>query len=53
MIAKDYITPQNFFFVRNHGPVPVIDVKNYYLEISGLIRRPKKMEIEELKAGKF
>lgn len=31
-----FITPNEWFFVRNHHPVPDIDVKSYRVEIEGL-----------------
>uniref|UniRef100_A0A1L8EIL4 sulfite oxidase n=1 Tax=Haematobia irritans TaxID=7368 RepID=A0A1L8EIL4_HAEIR len=41
ILADNFYTPNEFFYVRNHLPVPVIDEKNYELEV----------EIETKKAG--
>lgn len=41
LLAENFYTPNEFFYVRNHLPVPVIDEKTYELEV----------EIETNKAG--
>ncbi|KAJ3067811.1 hypothetical protein HDU99_003378, partial [Rhizoclosmatium hyalinum] len=33
LLTRDFVTPNNLFFVRNHLPVPEIDVEEYTLEI--------------------
>ena len=35
LLCRDLITPTELFFVRNHLPVPEIDLSDYGLEISG------------------
>jgi sulfite oxidase len=35
VLCGDFITPTELFFVRNHLPVPEIDLSDYGLEISG------------------
>ena len=33
MLMQDFITPNELFFVRNHLPVPNVDVQNFNLEL--------------------
>jgi len=47
-----FLTPQNLFYVRNHGAVPQINAdkaKNWKLEVHGLCRRPTTFSIDDLK----
>ncbi|KAL0126811.1 hypothetical protein PUN28_005289 [Cardiocondyla obscurior] len=34
LLVESFITPVDFFYVRNHLPVPKIDLKNYTLELA-------------------
>ncbi len=45
-----FITPQEYFFVRNHGTIPDVDATTYYLSITGMVERPLKLSLEDLKA---
>ncbi|RLN32436.1 hypothetical protein BBJ28_00002273 [Nothophytophthora sp. Chile5] len=36
LLMQSFITPNDLFFVRNHLPVPNVDIENYRLKISGL-----------------
>ncbi|RWS31355.1 putative sulfite oxidase-like protein, partial [Leptotrombidium deliense] len=36
ILVKNFYTPNELFFVRNHLPVPQVDVDEYELEIEGL-----------------
>ncbi len=45
-----FITPNQAFFVRNHGPIPELDAQTYRLEITGLVRHPLTLTLEDLRA---
>ncbi|KAF4043480.1 Mo-co oxidoreductase dimerization domain [Phytophthora infestans] len=46
LLMQSFITPNDLFFVRNHLPVPEVDIANYTLKISGLgIGREKHIEL--------
>lgn len=32
-LVNDFLTPNDLFFVRNHNPVPSVDIEDYVLEI--------------------
>ncbi|XP_043268763.1 sulfite oxidase, mitochondrial isoform X2 [Venturia canescens] len=34
MLVENFYTPTDLFYVRNHLPVPVVDIKDYELEIA-------------------
>lgn len=34
LLLQDFLTPNSLFFVRNHLPVPAVDIKNHKLDIS-------------------
>ncbi len=50
LLTDSYATPNDLFFVRNHLPVPKVDMKKYTLEITGEgVKRPIKLTVEDLK----
>lgn len=50
LIGKDFLTPNEVFFVRNHLPVPEIDPKDYRLEITGFgLNRTYEFTLDDLK----
>ncbi|XP_066992012.1 sulfite oxidase, mitochondrial isoform X2 [Anabrus simplex] len=49
LLVDSFITPSDLFYVRNHLPVPVVDVKDYELEITGVGIKPMKLTLEDLK----
>ena len=50
LLAENYITPYDIFFVRNHFPVPQVDPGQYTLEIKGEgVEKPIRLTLKELK----
>jgi sulfane dehydrogenase subunit SoxC len=47
--ARDRIVPNDRFFVRSNGPVPVIDPDTWRLEVRGNVDRPHAFSLSELK----
>jgi DMSO/TMAO reductase YedYZ molybdopterin-dependent catalytic subunit len=47
--ANDRIVPNECFFVRSNGPVPVIDPVVWRLDIFGNVDRPRTFSLSELK----
>jgi len=43
------VTPQEMFFVRNHGSIPEIDPETYRLTIDGLVKKRLRLSLEELR----
>ncbi|KAL3813893.1 hypothetical protein ACJIZ3_015161 [Penstemon smallii] len=49
-LVSSYITPVEFFYKRNHGPVPIVDdIDNYNVFISGLIENPKGLYMKDIR----
>lgn len=46
----EWLTPQDQVFNVQHYGIPEFDVARYELEITGLVERPRKLTLEELKA---
>lgn len=49
-LGKSFATVNELFFVRNHGGVPEVDGEDYRLDVSGLVERPARLSLEEIKA---
>ncbi len=47
-LADEALTPFERFFVRSHGSTPAIDVAEYRLEISGLVRNRLAFSFQQL-----
>lgn len=50
ILADSFITPSDLFFVRNHLPVPKIDMEHYAVEIQGPgLKRLLRLTLDEIK----
>lgn len=49
LLTRDYITPNELFYVRNHLPVPDIEEKEYRLIVKGKGLKKHKFTLEDLK----
>jgi sulfite oxidase len=49
LLRRGFITPNELFFVRNHGAVPEVDPASWRLEIGGLVKRPLRVSLAELR----
>ena len=47
-LGRSWITANERFFVRSHFPAPEIDLANYRLEVSGLVRNPLSIPLVEV-----
>ena len=50
LLRRDYVTPRELFYVRNHGSLPAVDPATYRLTVSGLVERPLELSLEQLKS---
>lgn len=50
LLRRNFITPTESFYVRNHGDVPEVDPGRYGLKISGLVDRPLKLSLEQIRS---
>ncbi|MBS0205441.1 MAG: molybdopterin-dependent oxidoreductase [Planctomycetes bacterium] len=47
-LIEKWITPVNSFFVRSHGDVPELDVKDFTLTVDGLVDKPLTLKLADL-----
>lgn len=50
MIEPDLIVPNDRFFMRSNGPVPIIDPATWSLSITGHVNQPVTLSLSDLKA---
>ena len=48
-ITDSWITPNHMWYVRNHNPVPDIDIKDYKLELIGFNNNKSSLSMNNLK----
>ncbi len=46
--TRSWVTPTRLFFVRNHFPVPELDVAAWRLSVGGCVQRPRQWTFDEL-----
>ena len=49
-MRRTFVTPNDLFFVRNHGPVPAVDPAVFRLEMKGAVRQPLALTLADLAA---
>lgn len=48
-LISSYVTPVDFFYKRNHGPIPVVDdIERYSVSIRGLVDNPKELYMKDI-----
>ena len=52
-LVETAITPNEDHFVRNHGGIPEIEEDDFELEIDGLVKKPMKLRMKDLKNEKL
>src|SRR5260370_13778860 len=50
VIRQAFVTPQDCFFVRNHGAMPHVDRHRYRLSVTGRVQVPLALSLDELRA---
>lgn len=48
-LRQSLITPLDLFYIRSHGNIPRVDPGRYRLEVSGLVKRPLMLSLQELR----
>ncbi|XP_037078135.1 sulfite oxidase, mitochondrial-like [Pollicipes pollicipes] len=49
LLADNFLTPNDLFYVRNHLPVPTVEPATYELEVDGLGVRGLSLSLDQLK----
>ncbi|KAG5624533.1 hypothetical protein H5410_009751 [Solanum commersonii] len=48
-LISSYVTPVDFFYKRNHGPIPVVDdTERYSVSLTGLIKNSKDLFMKDI-----
>jgi sulfite oxidase len=48
LLRREFVTPVDLFFTRNHAAVPAVDPAVYRLTVSGLVERPLVLDLQQL-----
>ncbi|OAY75268.1 Sulfite oxidase [Ananas comosus] len=49
-LISSYITSVDYFYKRNHGPIPIVDdIERYCLTIGGLVEKPIQLSMAEIR----
>jgi len=51
LLLRAPVTPQQLFFVRNHGSVPDVDPTHYRLAVTGMMKRSLELSLDEIRNG--
>ncbi len=49
LLHHTFVTPEELFFVRNHGTVPDVDPGRYRLNVTGMVKRSLSLSLDELR----
>lgn len=50
LLRQGYITPAPLFYVRSHGNVPQIDPDQHRLTITGLVQKPLRLSLADIRS---
>jgi sulfite oxidase len=48
LLGNEFVTPQELFYIRNHGDVPEIHVQHFKLKINGLVEKEIEFSFDSL-----
>jgi DMSO/TMAO reductase YedYZ molybdopterin-dependent catalytic subunit/glyoxylase-like metal-dependent hydrolase (beta-lactamase superfamily II) len=49
LLCETEFTPNELFFVRNHGPIPEVEASAYRLAVRGLVAEPLTLSLQDLR----
>src|SRR5947209_19523356 len=50
LLRQSFLTPQEYFFVRTHGSIPLVNPTSYRLLITGMVQRKRELSLDELRS---
>lgn len=50
-LVGSWITPLADFYLRSHAPAPAIDARSYAIAVEGLVDRPLRLSVDELRSA--
>ncbi len=48
-LAKEFVTPTELFFVRNHAQIPHLQLDSYRLRVHGMVSQELSLSLDEIK----
>jgi hypothetical protein len=51
LLCRSWVTPAEFFFVRNHGSIPAVDASEYRLTVGGAVARAPAIPVQGYAIG--
>ena len=48
-LAREFVTPTELFFVRNHTRIPHLQLESYRLRVGGLVSRELSLSLDDIK----
>ena len=51
LLGQSKVTPNDLFFVRNHGDIPTMDAARYRLTVDGLVPHTISLSLEDLRSN--
>jgi sulfite oxidase len=48
-LGASFVTPNELFFIRNHGDVPRVETAGFRLRVGGLVGRPLELSLDDLR----
>ncbi|MEO8201690.1 MAG: sulfite oxidase, partial [Gemmatimonadota bacterium] len=51
LLRRAFVTPNDLFFTRSHGPVPFINPETFRLEVGGLVERPLQLDLATIRSA--
>lgn len=48
-LCRAFITPRELFYVRNHGSLPVVRPEEWALTVTGMVRTPLRLSLDDLR----
>lgn len=49
VLRKEFITPAELFYVRNHGEIPAVDPDTFQLHVNGLVKQEIRLTLQNLR----
>ena len=50
-LAREFVTPTELFFVRNHASIPDVDLESYRLRVNGLVLEELSLSLDQVKSN--
>ncbi len=49
LLPRNFITPTELFYIRNHGSMPEVDTERYRLSVTGMVQQQMRLSLDEIR----